>query len=202
MNSYYNNYSANNQFNNQFNNQSSYQREYDINPNQNTNNNSYENKSLFQSHFKKNFNSFENIIYKEISQCGYQVLSKKEIENRYGIMTNQINNMILGPNFIVMIQNKWNETYPSSNDITNFINTTKQIGQLENKCSLAIYIISKLLISLEAQYIFERENLSPVNRFISIYSTIQSEILYELQKILYSYEIYYFEPDGCVEMLY
>ena len=188
----YNNNTVNSLFNNQVNKQLNYQIEYGVNRNQTTNNN------LFQN--QKNINSIENVIYSEISQSEHKVLSKKEIANRYDMITNKINNMILGPNFIVTIQNKWNESIPSQNDIMNFIESTKKIGRLENKCYLGIFI-SKLHVSSDIQYIFEYENLSSINRFISIHSNMQSQITYELKKILYAYRIYYFESDGSVIML-
>jgi hypothetical protein len=203
MYSYYynnNNYQANNHSNIPIFNNLNNEIGYDLN--KNSNYNLCENKFLFQtSQIKKKCDiSFENLIYFEISQCKYKVLSKKEILNRYGKGINGIGNLIMGPNFIVTIKNKWSEINPSQNEVCNFIESTKLIGQLENKCYLGIYL-SKFPISLNSQYTIDHENLSLNNRFISISSNIHSQITYELQSILYSYGIYYFESDGSTIML-
>lgn len=188
MNQYYNN-----------NLQTNYQIGYGVHTNTNCNYNLYPNP--IQNQTKKIFNyTFENLICNEISQCVYPVLSKTEIANRYGLDTNGISNMILGPNFIVLIQTKWSETKPSRNDIINFIWAAKRIGQLENKCYLGIYL-SKLPIPSDAQFTLERDNISLTNRFVSVCSKTQFQILYELKKILYGYGIFFYESDGCVVML-
>jgi hypothetical protein len=192
-----------NSYFNKNNSQTNYQIGYGIDIGTNSNYNLYSKQAQTetQNQIKKTpNNSFENLIYTEISQCEYQVLSKNEISNRYGIITNAIANMILGPNFIVTIQNKWNITKPYYNEINNFIESTKRIGQIENKCYLGIFL-SKLPIPSDAQFTFDRENLSQVNRFISVCSDIHYQITNELQKILYNYGIYYFEPDGSAIML-
>jgi len=182
---------------------SNFQIGYGLNQNQNYN--LYQNQS--QNQFQNNFQtkkilgySFENLIYNEISQTNYQVFTKKEIANRYGLNDNLINNMILGPNFIVTIQSKWNDTKPSKIEITNFIRTTQQISQFENKFYLGIYL-SKLSSGSESELMFEQENLYSTNKFISIYSQSQSQLTYQLQSILYTYGIFYYEPDGTTIML-
>jgi hypothetical protein len=160
------------------------------------------NKNLFSNKYSKKFNyTIENLLYNDIVQCRYEVIQKKDIISKYNISINGFNNIILGPNFIITIQDKWVKTEPSQNEIINFIKATKQIGLFEpHKYCLGIFI-SKIPISPYNLLFFEQENLSQVNKFISIQSNTEKQVLQELRKILYTYGIYYYELDGSVVML-
>jgi hypothetical protein len=178
----------------------------DININYNTNYDANsclgEKKLIPQDQIKKKKpNSFENFVLREISKCEYQVFTKTKIASEYAITKNHIKYMVLGTNFIVTIQSKWvDNSIPSPNEILNFIESTKHIGKLENKFYLGIFL-SKLPISPNALLNLDQENLFPPNRFVSINSTSDTHILSELKKILYDYRIWYYDSDGCVEML-
>jgi hypothetical protein len=175
------------------------------------------NKNLFSNKYSKKFNyTIENLLYNDIIQCCYEVIQKKDIISKYNISINGFNNVILGPNFIITIQDKWVKTEPTQNEIINFIKATKQIGLSEphknsqgnfvrglsepHKYCLGIFI-SKIPISPYNLLFFEQENLSQVNKFISIQSNTETQVLQELRKILYTYGIYYYELDGSVVML-
>jgi hypothetical protein len=144
--------------------------------------------------------AFENLIHNEISQCGYQVLREKDIINKYGPIAFGIDHLIIGPNFIVSIQDKWKITKPQINDINHFIMASTRVGQIENKKCLGIYL-SKAPLTTYAKSAFEHDNKIQQNKYIDIYSDNQTQIIKKLTKILYIYGIYFFEPDGSVIML-
>lgn len=183
---------------NYFNNNFNYQNNKMI-----SNNNTYFNvqQSTFNSNPLQLEDTFENLIYAKISQSGLEVLRKNEIMDKYKIMIYGLDYLMFNNNFIIAIQNKWNNRKPTNNDIIQFVKVIQKISEIENKCCLGIYL-SKLSITLSARSAFEQENLSSLtNRFVEINSESQQDVLKMLQDTLYDYGVHFYEPDGSVIML-
>jgi len=112
-----------------------------------------------------------------------------------------IDHLIIGSDFIVSIQDKWKNSKPTLNDINHFIKATKRIGYIENKCYLGIYLSNMPLTSIAKSALKYENTKSYINKFIEINSDTEQKLIYELSSVLYNYNIYFYESDGCIIML-
>ena len=143
---------------------------------------------------------FEDLIHNIISQSEYIVLRENDIVKTYGQTVYGIDHMIKTTNFLVLIQDKWKNSKPGLQDINHFTKATERISDIEHKRCLCIYL-SKYPITSYAEQAFNVENNKRLNRFITISSESQQQIIKILTRILYNNKIYFYESDGSAIMI-
>ena len=163
------------------------------------------NNNLSKNITNKNTNAFkgfefEDYIHNNISQCKYPVLREKDVVNEYGKISYGVDHLIKGPNYNISIQDKWKNSKPTLADINHFIKATERISEIDNKYCIGIYL-TKLPLTSYARNAFDHENSFSRNKFIEICFDSQHDIMNNLSKLLYSLEIYFYEPDGSAIML-
>lgn len=146
--------------------------------------------------------AFERGIQQILEMTRHQVLSETDIRRQFGKDITAIDHLLITDNFYIAFQDKWRQTKVPNCDINHFIQCVNTIEDTIGIICLGIYLSKKSLTSI-SQIAFDRQNKKQqmFNKFISIHSESLSTIYDILMKTLYSYNIYYYDDDGALQMI-
>jgi len=144
--------------------------------------------------------AFENFIHSTLEQTSYPVLSEADIRREFGKDITAIDHLIKFGSFFIAIQDKWRASKNANSDINHYIHCVNMVQEILGIPCLAIYI-SRLPNTGPSQMAFDRQNEKQFSSFISIYGEDQTTIYRELMQVLYSNGIYFYDPDGALQMI-
>jgi len=146
--------------------------------------------------------AFEHGIQKILEMTHYQVLSETDVKRQFGKDITAIDHLLVTDNFCIAFQDKWRQTKAPNSDINHFIQCVNTIQEIIGIICLGIYLSQKSLTSV-SQMAFDRQNEKHQNfkKFMSIHSESLSTIYEVLMETLYSYDIYYYDDDGDLQMM-
>ena len=145
---------------------------------------------------------FENKVHEFISRTNYITLRENEIVRKYGRLCFGIDHLIETQNFAFAFQDKWIGTNIPLPQTNHFIQACENIIEKINKPLIGIYL-SKCPLTSGSKDAFEKKNNNPNSycKFISFSNYDVNALFENLIRYLYSYKIFFYEPDGSAIML-
>ena len=156
--------------------------------------------NMFKTKSEEGF-EFENLIHDFLLHTRHILLRENDIVKKFGKSFYGIDHMILShdKNLCVVIQDKWIEKPVNIKDLSYFLNTIDLLKKLDSTIFVVGIFISKYGLSNPAIERSINHNMS--SHFYDVANTSILEIKKKLFKVLHSYEIYFYENDGCCVML-
>lgn len=143
---------------------------------------------------------FEKINHEFIKQSDKHIMSETEIKQNYGQHITGIDHKIESDDYIILIQDKWQQTKPSNSQANHFINCVNFIQKQTTKKIFGIYL-SNLEPSKYAYESFKNSETTKC-KYMAINGKTQNIVRHKLMEFLYSIKIYFYDDydNNCVVM--
>jgi len=143
---------------------------------------------------------FEQHVHKMLLLTRHQVLSERDIINKFGNHITAIDHMIDLNNVVLCVQDKFQQANISISQLNHFTHTVNCVSDITNKKCIGIYL-SKSGLSKPCIESMSFENSKNKNYYKSIYSNSEDELLFRFALYLYDNNLYLYEENGDIVML-
>jgi hypothetical protein len=138
---------------------------------------------------------FEKNVHDYLKSTNCNLLSEREVRNKYGSNVSGIDHLIVSDNYIICIQDKYMKSKPCVSQINHFIYCVFEVSYIEKKNCIGIYL-SNLPPTKEAQMSFESMNSKYENIYFKSINNSIDKLINNLLDYLHSINIYSYEEDG------
>jgi len=138
---------------------------------------------------------FERKVHEYLKLTKNNILSERDIRNKYGSNVSGIDHLISTDEYIICIQDKFMKSKPCVSQINHFIYCVFEVSYNEKKKCIGIYL-SNLPPTREASMSFQSMNNKSENVYFKSINNEIDKLIDSLLNFLHSINIFSYEEDG------